>query len=76
MRMVETIELARLYTISEVAALLGVSDMTVLRRVKEGWIPAQRANTTWLIAGNDLKNTLEATKQIPIIKTNKVFIYI
>ncbi len=70
------VKLQHYYTIPEVARFLGLSAMTVWRKVQCGDIQTERASTTWLISGQALKNALETTKHVPILQTKNTFTFI
>ena len=51
----------RLYTLTEVEKILGVSHRTLLRWVTEGKIEAVKIGSRWKVSEDTLKRILEAT---------------
>lgn len=51
------------YTISEAAEALGVSNRTMYQLVRDGTIPARRLNKTWIVPIAALKRYLEGSDQ-------------
>ena len=51
----------RLYTLTEVEKILGVSHRTLLRWVTEGKIEAVKVGSRWKVSEDTLKRILEAT---------------
>jgi excisionase family DNA binding protein len=56
------------YTIKELAKLLGISRISVFKRVKQGSIKGQRLGRNFII----LKKNVDVKKLFKIVKTNKV----
>jgi len=51
----------KLYTLTEVEGILGVSHRTLLRWVTEGKIKAVKVGSRWKVSEDTLKTILEAT---------------
>jgi excisionase family DNA binding protein len=51
----------RLYTLTEVEKILGVSHRTLLRWVTEGKIEAVKVGSRWKVSEDTLRTILEAT---------------
>jgi excisionase family DNA binding protein len=56
------------YTVSELAKLLGISRISVFKRVRQGSIIGQKLGRNFII----LKKDIDLKKLFKIIKTNKV----
>jgi excisionase family DNA binding protein len=57
------------YTIRELAELLGISRISVFKRVRQGSIKGQKLGRNFII----LKKDVDFKKLVTVIKTNKKF---